>query len=72
MPFEQMEFPFVAIATYACHAGRSGFMRGYDAMLERIAPSEILCYGEPFAEMRGNVIAVPVCHPRCFHRNLRT
>ena len=60
----------VAIATYACHVGRGGFMRGYDAMLEHINPSAILCYGAPFVEMRGNVIAVPVCHPRSFHRNL--
>ena len=61
----------VAVATYACHAGRGGFMRGYDAMLEHIRPSAVICYGEPFAEMRGNVIAVPVCHPRRFHRTLR-
>ena len=60
----------VAVAIYACHAGRGGFMRGYDAMLEHIRPSAIICYGEPFAEMRGNVIAVPMCHPRCFPRTL--
>ena len=59
----------VAVATYACRSSRMGFMRGYDAMLERIRPSAVICYGEAFREMRGNVIAVPTCHPRRFHRD---
>ena len=39
-------------------------------MLERISPETIICYDEPFPEMRGNVIKVPVQHPRQFHREL--
>ena len=62
----------VAVATYACRQVRADYMRGYDAMLERINPEAIICYGTPFDEMRGNVIAVDVCHPRQFHRELET
>ena len=60
----------VAVATYACRQGRMGFVRGYDAMLERIRPEAVICYGEAFSDMRGNLIPVPVCHPRHFHREL--
>ena len=33
-------------------------MHGYDAMLERIGPEAVICFGKPFAEMSGNVLAV--------------
>lgn len=33
-------------------------MRGYDAMLERIHPVAIICFGNPFPEMQGNIVAV--------------
>ena len=61
----------VAVATYACKTERAGFMRGYNAMFERIRPESVICYGKPFPEMRGNVCPVPVCHPRQFHRDLK-
>lgn len=60
----------VAVATYACLKERAVFMRGYDAMLERVRPRAIVCYGRPFPAMRGSVVAVEVCHPRQFHRTL--
>ena len=41
-----------------CKRNRPAFMRGYDAMIERIDPSAIICFGVPFAEMRGNIISV--------------
>ena len=31
---------------------------GYHAMLERVEPSAIICLGNPFAEMQGNIISV--------------
>lgn len=65
------EGSIVAVATYACHQNRAAYMRGYDAMLERINPSTIICYGKPFADMRGLIIEIPVCHPRQFHRELK-
>ena len=34
------------------------FMTGYNEMLKRIEPENIICYHEPFPEMEGNVIYV--------------
>ncbi|MCR5670592.1 MAG: DUF4417 domain-containing protein [Butyrivibrio sp.] len=48
----------VAIGMIGCKKNRLGFMRGYSAMLERINPSVILCFGEPFPEMEGNIFTV--------------
>ena len=61
----------VIVATYACRLAKISFMKGYDAMLERINPDAILCYGTPFEEMRGNVIPIAPIHPRQFHRELK-
>ena len=33
-------------------------MKGYNETLKRIEPSKIICYSEPFPEMRGNIIYV--------------
>ncbi len=62
----------VAVATYACHQNRAGFLRGYSTMLEAIRPEAVICYGEPFAAMGGNVITVHPRHPRSFHRELKS
>lgn len=48
----------VAVSTYTREDNREGFMHGYNKMLEVIKPSAILCYGEPFEEMRGNIKVV--------------
>jgi len=48
----------VAVSTYAREDNERGFMDGYNSMLDAIKPSAILCYGEPFAAMKGNVIAL--------------
>lgn len=34
------------------------------AMLERISPGKILCVGNPFKEMKGNIIIIPDEYPR--------
>lgn len=59
----------VAIATYACYNSKFDFLKGYDAMIERIKPEAIICYGKPFQGMHGNIIPIPVTNPRQFHRN---
>lgn len=41
-----------------CKQGRISFMKGYNQMLESIEPSAILCLGEPFPEMEGNIVTV--------------
>lgn len=34
------------------------FMKGYNKMLEEIEPSKIICYSEPFNEMKGDIIYI--------------
>ena len=48
----------VAIGMIGCKRTKTEFMRGYDAMLERIHPVAIICFGDPFPEMQGNIVAV--------------
>ena len=50
----------VAVSTYTREDNKKGFMDGYNKMLEAIRPSAIICYGDPFDEMRGNI---KVCNP---------
>ena len=35
-----------------------GFLRGYNAMLEKVNPEAIIVFGTPFPEMKGNIITV--------------
>ena len=39
-------------------------IRGYNAMLEKIEPSKIICFGTPFPEMDGNIITVDYADSR--------
>ena len=48
----------VAVGMVGCKQSKLNFMRGYNEMLKRIQPSKILCFGSPFPEMKGNIIAV--------------
>lgn len=48
----------VAISTYRREQYKNDFMKSYNKMLEVIKPSAILCYGEVFPEMRGNIKSV--------------
>ncbi len=33
-------------------------MHGYQEMIKRVNPEAVICYGNPFDEMEGNIIAV--------------
>ena len=48
----------VALGMIGCKRSRVAFMKGYNAMLEAIDPSAIICFGSPFPEMSGNIIRV--------------
>lgn len=48
----------VAIGMIGCKRSRIAFMKGYNAMLDKIEPDAIICFGEPFPEMTGNIIKV--------------
>lgn len=54
----------VAVGMIGCKHTKIGFLRGYHAMLERVEPSAVICFGEPFAEMQGNIIAVDYLNSR--------
>lgn len=48
----------VAIGMIGCKHTKKDFLRGYNNLLERKHPSAIICFGKPYEEMNGNVIAV--------------
>lgn len=48
----------VAVGMIGCKGNKIGFLRGYYQMLERIEPEGIICFGKPFDEMEGNIVAV--------------
>ncbi|MBR6693694.1 MAG: DUF4417 domain-containing protein [Clostridia bacterium] len=48
----------VAVSTVGVRTEKDLFMQGYNEMIRRIKPSKILCYGQAFSEMKGNVIEV--------------
>ena len=52
------ENSIVAVGMIGCKQNRLNFMRGYYAMLEKIHPETILCFGTPFPEMQGNIVTV--------------
>ncbi len=54
----------VAIGMIGCKHDKLHFLRGYNAMLERILPSKIICFGTPFEEMEGNIIPIDYIESR--------
>jgi hypothetical protein len=46
----------VAVSTIGVKKAFVDYMRGYDEMLRRIEPVAIICLGDPFPEMKGNII----------------
>ena len=48
----------VAVSTIGGLKNKDLFLRGYFEMKERIAPKQVLCYGNAFPEMGDEVIAV--------------
>lgn len=48
----------VAIGMIGCKHERVAFMKGYNAMIDSIEPSAIICFGVPYPEMKGNIIKI--------------
>lgn len=48
----------VAISTFRRERYKTEIMKSYNKLLEVIKPSAIICYGEPFLEMKGNIKAI--------------
>lgn len=56
--FYDSERNAVAVTDMGCKHEKNFFLQGYNKMLETVEPSAIICLGEPFKEMDGNIIAV--------------
>ena len=48
----------VAVGMIGCKRSKIEFLRGYNNMLKTVEPSAVICFGEPFKEMDGNLIVV--------------
>ena len=48
----------VAVSTLGVRNEKDLFTQGYNEMLRRIKPTKIICYGEPFSEMKGDIVEV--------------
>ena len=48
----------VAVGMIGCKHSKRAFLNGYDAMLEKIQPELVICFGRPFVEMRGPVVPI--------------
>ena len=54
----------IAVSTYMFHEHgnhadqKEIFMKGYNKMMEEIEPSKIICYSEPFDEMKGDIVYI--------------
>ena len=48
----------VAVGMIGSKREQKGFMLGYNTMLDVLDPSNIIVFGDPFPEMKGNIIAV--------------
>lgn len=53
-----------SVGTQRGQGAKAAFMRGYDAMLERLNPSGIIFFGNVPAEARGNIIHVDTFYKR--------
>ncbi|MGI5897408.1 MAG: DUF4417 domain-containing protein [Oscillospiraceae bacterium] len=48
----------VALSTLGVKKEKDFFLQGYNEMLRRIEPKAIICYCDPFSEMKGNIITI--------------
>ena len=43
---------------------KRNFLLGYNEMLKRIEPEHIICFGQPFEEMKGDLIVIDYAKSR--------
>ena len=58
----------VAIGMIGCKRNKAGFMHGYNTMLTKLEPETIICFGEPFKEMQGNLLVINYMESRKVER----
>ena len=54
----------VAVGMIGCKRTKEEFLLEYNEMLTRIEPSSVICFGDPFKEMEGNIIIVDYLESR--------
>ena len=54
----------VAVGMIGCKRNKADFLKGYYQMLTKIEPEAIICLGDPFDEMDGNIIPVDYLNSR--------
>lgn len=54
----------VAIGMVDCKRNKLHFFHGYNAMLKKLSPTKIICFGTPFREMEGNITAIDYIESR--------
>lgn len=54
----------VGVGMIGCKHRRADFMKGYNAMLDTLSPSAVICFGQPFPEMKGNIVRVDYIQSR--------
>lgn len=52
------EYGTVAVGMIGCKHEKIAFMRGYNEMLDRLKPDTIIIFGNPFPDMKGNILTV--------------
>lgn len=57
----------VAVSTVGIRNEKNLFMAGYYALIKRIEPLAVICYGKPFEEMSGNIIYVSYEETNNYH-----
>ncbi len=58
------KYSIVAVGMIGCKRNRFNFINGYNEMLRRIEPEAIICFGNPFNEMTGNIIPIDYLESR--------
>ncbi len=58
----------VAVGMIGCKHSEKAFMQGYNEMLDRIEPEAVICFGNPFKEMEGNLVCVDYTESRKVER----
>lgn len=48
----------VAVGMVGCKGNPAAFLRGYNAMLDALNPSDVICFGDPLPEMEGVTVVV--------------
>ncbi len=48
----------VSVSMIGCKRSKENFLKGYTAMLNKLNPKQIIVFGTPFDEMKGNILSV--------------